>query len=35
VVALLLLLLELGPLLRALRHGGDGFRFDKGARRGG
>ena len=32
-VALLLLLLELGALLGALRHGGEGFRFE-GRRRG-
>lgn len=34
-VVLLLLLLELGPLLCALRHGGEGFRFERGAARGG
>jgi hypothetical protein len=31
-VALLLLLLELGALLGALRHGGEGFRFERGRR---
>jgi hypothetical protein len=34
VALLLLLLLELGALLGALRHGGEGFRFERG-RRGG